>query len=169
MKEILVGKDNIVGPWVCARAGGTWSAGRGTTIGLLHFEKGLVAGVLYEDFNGANLLMHVAAVPGREWLCREYLWFCFYYPFVQLGCKRVTGVVPSINQEARRFDEHLGFKLEATLKDAHPEGDLLVYSMHKEDCRWLNIKRGMPNGQERSSGSPGLQRSSHRAVELGQI
>lgn len=147
MKHIVVGKDDIVGPWVCARAGGDWTPGRGTTIGLAS-AQGLLAGTLYEDFNGANVLMHVAAVSGRQWLCREFLWFCFYYPFVQLDCRRVTGIVPSTNLEARRFDEHLGFKLEATLKDAHPTGDLLVYVMHKEDCRWLNIKESQPHGQE---------------------
>lgn len=141
MKSILTGRDSIVGPWVCARAGGTWSVGRGATVGLLDSGKGLVAGVLYEDYNRANLLMHVAAVPGKAWLCREYLWFCFHYPFVQLGCKRITGIVPSVNTQAREFDERLGFTLEATLKDAHPEGDLLVYKMTKQDCRWLNIKR----------------------------
>lgn len=146
MKEIIVGRDSVVGPWVTAKAGGTWVPGRGATIGLASLEKGLLAGVLYEDWNGANVLMHVAAAPGREWLCREFLWYCFHYPFVELGVKRVTGIVPSTNLEARRFDEHLGFTLEATLKDAHPTGDLLVYAMRKEDCRWLNIKRKIPHG-----------------------
>lgn len=140
MKRIVTGEDSRVGPWVCERAGGTWIPGRGTTIGL-ECDGELVAGVLYEDFNGVNLLMHVAATPDRRWLVRDYLWFCFYYPFVQLGCKRVTGIVPSCNLDARRFDEHLGFVLEATLKDAHPDGDLLVYAMRKEDCRWLNLRK----------------------------
>lgn len=146
MKEIIVGRDNLVGPWVTAKAGGTWAPGRGSTIGLASLEQGLLAGVLFEDWNGANIVMHVAALPGRHWLCREFLWYCFHYPFIELGVKRVTGIVPSTNLEARRFDEHLGFTLEATLKDAHPTGDLLIYVMRKEDCRWLNIKRNSHNG-----------------------
>lgn len=146
MKEIIVGRDNLVGPWVTSKAGGTWVPGRGSTIGLASLERGLLAGVLFEDWNGANIVMHVAAVPDRHWLCREFLWYCFHYPFVELGVKRVTGIVPSSNLKARRFDEHLGFTLEATLKDAHPEGDLLIYAMRKEDCRWLNIKRNPQNG-----------------------
>lgn len=99
-------------------------------------DEVLVAGVLYEDFNGANLLMHVAA-EGKYWLDRRYLWFCFWYPFEQLRCKRVTGVVPATNEQAIIFDQHLGFKLEAVLKDAHPTGDLNILVMRKEDCRWL--------------------------------
>lgn len=139
--KIITGVDSLVGPWVCQRAGGDWAPGRGVTIGLAHPEKGLVAGVLYEDWNGANILGHVAAVPGRMWLNREFLWFCFHYPFEQLGVKRITGIVPSSNLEARRFDESLGFELEATLKDAHPTGDLCVYVMTKEKCRWLALRK----------------------------
>lgn len=139
--KILTNQDEMVGPWVASRTGGEWCSGRGTTIGLYHPEQGLVAGVLYEDWNGANILGHVAAVPGRRWLNREFLWFCFHYPFEQLGVKRITGIVPSVNADARRFDESLGFELEATLKDAHPLGDLCVYKMTRDKCRWLSIRK----------------------------
>lgn len=139
-RHVVVGQDSLVGPWVCQRAGGAWNPARGKTVGLFDTEKGLLAGVLFEDWNGANVLMHVAAVPGRSWLNREFLWFCFHYPFEQLGVKRVTGLVPSSNQDALKFDLNLGFSLEATLKDAHPDGDLLVLAMHKQDCRWLNLR-----------------------------
>ena len=62
-----------------------------------------------------------------------------------MGARRLTGLVASDNHAARRFDEHIGFKLEATLVDACPTGDLLVYAMRREDCRWLNIRKcGLP-------------------------
>ena len=130
-----------IGPWVCERAGGTWLAGRGTGIGLER-EGSLIAGTLFEDFNGANVLMHVAAEPGRQWLNLTYLNTCFDYPFNQLGVKRVTGIVPSVNQDALRFDLHLGFEQEAVLKDAHPEGDLIVLRMTREQCRWIGARHG---------------------------
>lgn len=102
-------------------------------------EKGeLIAGVAYTDFNGANLCMHVVAVPGRRWLRREYLWTCFDYPFNQCKVQRVTGLVGEGNLEARRFDEHLGFVLETTLQGAHPSGDLLVYVLWKDRCKWIS-------------------------------
>lgn len=115
-----------------------WSAARG--VGLE--ENGeLIAGVVYDYWNGASICMHVAGI-GKRWLTREYLWYCFHYPFEELKVRRITGLVPESNMEARRFDEHLGFKLETRLKDAHPDGDILVYAMFREDCRFLGIRRG---------------------------
>lgn len=140
MAEIVYDAERI-GPWVCARAGGSWIKDRGTAIGLER-DGQLIAGVLYEDFNGANVVMHVAAETGGRWLTRGYLYRCFHYPFVQLGCKRVTGIVPSSNKRALRFDEHLGFKIEARLVEAHPEGDLLILRMMREHCRWIGALDG---------------------------
>lgn len=136
---ILVGRDEIVGPWIEFRAKAKWVPGLSSTIGLVR-DGELVAGCLYDDYNGANVNMHIASDGSRSWLNKEFLWYSFYYPFEQLGCKRVTGLVPSSNHDARRFDEHLGFVLEAALKDAHPDGDLLVYRMFRADCRWLNVR-----------------------------
>lgn len=98
----------------------------------------LIAGVLYEGYNGHNVWMHVAAEPGRRWLNREYLRYCFYYPFVEMGCSRVTGYVEASNTDARRFDEHLGFKQEAVLQGAASDGgDVILYVMRRENCRYL--------------------------------
>lgn len=108
-------------------------------VGIGWAEKGtLIAGVAYTDFNGVNLCMHVVAEPGRRWLRREYLWACFDYPFNQCKVRRVTGLVGQGNTEARKFDEHLGFTLETTLRDAHPTGDLLVYKMMRSECQWIS-------------------------------
>jgi len=96
----------------------------------------LVAGVAYEGFNGHNMWMHVAAVPGRRWMTREYLKACFLYPFQVAGVSRVGGYVDASNEAARRFDEHLGFVEEARLKGAAQDGgDVILYVMRREDCR----------------------------------
>lgn len=98
----------------------------------------LIAGVVYEGYNGTNVWMHVAAEPGARWMTRDYLRYCFYYPFVELGCKRVSGYVEASNTEARRFDEHLGFKREAVLEGAATDGgDVILYVMRREDCRYV--------------------------------
>jgi RimJ/RimL family protein N-acetyltransferase len=98
----------------------------------------LVAGVLYEGFNRQNIWMHVAAEPGKKWLNKEFLRYCFHYPFVELGCKRVSGYVEASNADARRFDEHLGFQQEAVLQGAAADGgDVIVYVMRREGCRYL--------------------------------
>ena len=99
----------------------------------------LIAGVLYDDFNGSNVWMHVAAEPGKRWLTREYLQACFAYPFNQLGVRRITGWVEASNTDARRFDEHLGFKQEAVLTGAARDGgDVIIYRMFKEECKYVH-------------------------------
>ncbi len=105
--------------------------------------QGLAAGVVYDQYNGANICMHVVSDGSKSWLRREYLWFCFYYPFVQLGVRRVTGAVPQSNMDAIKFDLHLGFEYETSLRKAHPDGDLLLFVMWKEHCKWLGIKRNV--------------------------
>lgn len=105
-----------------------------TALGLER-DGELIAGVIYEGFNGHNVWMH-CAIPGR--LTREFLNACFRYPFVQLGCKRVSGYVEASNIKARIFDEHLGFKPEARLRGAASDGgDVILYAMTREGCRYV--------------------------------
>ena len=122
--------------WVAKRTNEYGNFGAAQGIGWQK-DGEIVAGVVFNDYNGVNCCMHVAAVPGARWLRREYLWTCFDYPFRQLKVRRVTGLVGEGNLEARRFDEHLGFRLETTLEQAHPTGNLLVYRMFEEDCKWI--------------------------------
>lgn len=137
--RIVTGQNDLLGPWMCERQGAKW-LGVGECIGLLDDDDSILCVVCFDDYNKANVNMHVASVPGKRWLNREYLWYCFFYPFEQLKVKRITGLVASSNAAARKFDENIGFTLEATLKDAHPDGDLLVYCMTKDNCRWLTLK-----------------------------
>ena len=106
----------------------------------------LQAGVIYENFNPHNVWMHVAAKPGSRWLRREFLHYCFSYPFDEVGVRRVSGYVNASNADAIRFDEHLGFRREAVLSGAaHDGGDVYIYVMRREDCRYLKEN---PNGQQ---------------------
>jgi RimJ/RimL family protein N-acetyltransferase len=102
----------------------------------------IIAGVLFDDWNGATIRMHVAAEEGKRWMTKEYLRVCFYYPFVQLKVHKIIGLVCSSNMQARKFDEHLGFVREATISGATSKGDLLIYTMTREQCRFLEIRNG---------------------------
>lgn len=86
-------------------------------------------------------------------MTREMLWYAFAYPFLQLRVQKILGLVAGSDKAVRAFDEHLGFVLEATLKDAHPEGDLLVYSMTKSQCRWLDIHGALHGTESDRAGS----------------
>lgn len=140
-RRVIVGQSERVATWVGGRVDlpGEASFDNCKAIGLE--ENGyLVAGVVYDYFNGANINAHIAAAPGARWLTRSFLHFMFWYPFEQLKCRRITGPIPETNFESRRFAEHLGFELETKLKDAHPTGDVLVYRMFKPQCKWLNLR-----------------------------
>ena len=50
------------------------------------------------------------------------------------------GQVPASNVRALEFDRKLGFIEETRIKDVFPDGDLVVLSMKREDCKWLNLK-----------------------------
>jgi len=140
MKTLVYGDNQRVCEWVSRHIGE--DLGRGVGIGLE--ENGeLIAGVFYNMFTGAGISMHVAAVPGRRWMTREYLFCCFAYPFLQLNCRRVTGLVRVSNLEARKFDEHLGFKREGLIREAFDDGeDGLLYGMLKPECRWIRSRHG---------------------------
>ncbi len=72
------------------------------------------------------------------WSWREAMYRFFAYPFLQVGCTRVTGLVAANNQVARAFDEHIGFVYEGTLRRGMPDGtDLTVYGMLRDECRWI--------------------------------
>lgn len=113
--------------------GGEYHGG-GQGIGLER-DGDLIAGVLYDNFNGRSVCMHVAGVG--NWLNRGYLKRAFDYPFNQLKVGKLIGLVDSKNKAALRFDRHLGFVAEGIIKDAGRTGDLHILTMTREQCRYL--------------------------------
>ena len=115
----------------------------GQAVGIGRYKDGkIIAGVVYNLYNGPSVCMHVAAEPGNRWLTKDFLFTVFAYPFIQLGCNRVTGLVRVDNIEARRFDEHLGFVQEGIIRRGADDGtDMILYGMLKEECRWLGVKK----------------------------
>ena len=82
--------------------------------------------------------MHVAGIQ-PHWINRTLLWVCFDYPFNQLHVKKVFGPVPSYNKTALEFDKHLGFEEETVIEGVYPEGNLVLLSMTREKCRFLDM------------------------------
>ena len=106
----------------------------------LRKDGDLVAGAVYEGFNGHNIWVHLAAVPGARWMTREYLRKCFAYPFELCGVDRLSGYVDASNHAARRLNEHFGYKEEARLRGAAPDGgDVIIYVMWRDQCRFLGV------------------------------
>ena len=130
----------VIGPqvveWVAKKTNEFGNFGTDAGIGWERDGK-LIAGVAYAEWNGPNVVCHIASDKSKHWLTRKYLQTIFDYPFNQLKVKRITVCVGEGNTDSRRFVLHLGFQHETTLREAHPTGDLLVFRMTKESCRWI--------------------------------
>lgn len=138
---MIYGQDERVLKWVGDRTDEDDFGPGSTAIGLEE-DNELIAGVAFNMYTKASICMHVAAMPGKRWMTKDFLWRSFAYPFIQLGCNRVTGLVREDNFVAQKFDEHLGFKREGLLRRACTDGqNMILYGMLREECRWLEIKK----------------------------
>lgn len=107
-------------------------------------KEGKILGVVgFDGWNGASCQMHVAGEG--NWVSRELIRATFDYAFNVAGLNVLLGLVPSGNEKALRFDKHVGFVEVARIKDAHPDGELVVLELRRENCRFLRNK----NGQEK--------------------
>jgi len=138
LKQICWDAD-LIGPWVCSKTGGTWAKGRGTALGKM-IDGELVAGVLYEDFSGTNLVCHIAG--DGNWADKYFLGLIFQYPFFGLNAKRITAPICESNKKSIALATGMGFNLEAKLRGATSKGDLLLYVMFKDECKYLRGKYG---------------------------
>lgn len=136
MKTMVYGQDERVRNWVAERIGENLDD---ATAAIGVEEDGeLIAGVAYNMYTGASICMNVAAEPGKRWTTKEFMYAFFAYPFVQLNCNRVTGLVRRSNSVARKFDEHVGFVQEGVIRQAFEDGeDAILYGMLKSECKWI--------------------------------
>jgi RimJ/RimL family protein N-acetyltransferase len=135
---MIVFNNAGLGRVLAENAGTSYNAEVDTCIARVE-DGELWGGVVYQNFTGASIAVHVASFR-VNWINKDMLWVCFHYPFVQLGVKKMFGQVPASNCNALEFDLKLGFKEEARIKDVFPDGDLIVVSMRREDCRWLKVR-----------------------------
>lgn len=133
---MLVTGSGVV-EWVARRTNEFGNFGCAVGIGLQRNGE-LVAGVVYNDYNGKNINAHIAVDGAR--LNRQFVWTIFDYPFNQAKVDRVTCLIGEGNSKSIHLCERFGFTQETRLEAAHPSGDLLVYRMWRHECRWLELK-----------------------------
>ncbi len=139
-----MGRDLIVsgpgiGHWVAEKTNGCYSSDTATAIGLQKDTGEIIAGVMYENWNGCSVIAHMA-ITGR--LTRKFIGAIFRYAFVQCAVEKVILPIGGANQKSRHFAEHLGFTEECRIRDADPGGDIIFYTLRKPDCRFLGEKYG---------------------------
>jgi RimJ/RimL family protein N-acetyltransferase len=136
--RIILNERDRLAAWAQARISHVPSWGEWCEAIGLERDGELSAVVVYNFFSECDIAMHIAAIPGRRWLSRQFLRAAFRYPFVQLQVQRVTGYVPEKNADALRFDLHLGFKREGLMRCALPDDNVIVLGMLRDECRFLD-------------------------------
>jgi RimJ/RimL family protein N-acetyltransferase len=99
-----------------------------------------IGGFILTNFTGASIMVHMAGVGGH-WCSPLLMWVLFDYCFEQLGVKKVLCTVGSSNIASLQQVQRAGFTHEYTIEDAIPDGDLILFSMLRQNCRWLNLRK----------------------------
>jgi RimJ/RimL family protein N-acetyltransferase len=139
--SLLIGADPLVGEFVRARIphmrGLSW--GEHTTLGVVRNGK-LCGGVVYYGYRGFDIQI-AAAFDRGNWALPGTLRALCAYPFIDLGCQRVTAVTAKKNKIARRALVKAGFQFEGVIRrglDGVADG--FVYGLLKSECKWLKDK-----------------------------
>lgn len=135
MTRLVYGEEERLLPWAQERIGVRFRRDA-YTIGLER-DGEIVAVVVFDNFSEADVNMHIASDGSRAWLNKSLLVAAFAYPFIQLGLRRVTGMVPAKNTAALKFDEHIGFVREGYHRNATPDDDLVSLGLLRQSCRFI--------------------------------
>lgn len=139
MKSICLDKERV-NLWVSERLGrkDPWS-GRGYQAIGIEKDGELVGGVVIDGIViGARCSIHCAG-EGKYWLTRAYMKTVFDYAFNVCKVKVVINPVSANNDASARFTEHIGFKHHTTIPAGDGDNDLLIFTMYRDNCRWLGV------------------------------
>lgn len=139
---IVVGQRDLVAAWVASKIKDMREPPQKDfeAVGVARDGR-LIGGVIYVEYREVapgehDIRMHCAGEPG--WLNKATLRALFSYPFEQLKCVRVTGVVARANKRALDLNRRLGFKIEGCIRDGYGAGkDGLLMGMLKDECAWI--------------------------------
>jgi hypothetical protein len=96
----------------------------------------IVAATGFNYFNGRSAHIHLA-IREHARLIRQYIWFIFHYAFVQAGLEMLIALMPASNKVVG-LNQHFGFSEQFRLDGAHPDGAMILQTLHKTDCRFLS-------------------------------
>lgn len=133
---LIYGHSEILLPWAAEVIGVRGFREDARALGIGSLDR-LRAVVVYDTFSACDCNMHIASDGSGHWCTRELLIHSFAYPFIQLGLRRVTGVVPASNEKALRFDTKLGFVREGYCPKALPNDDVVILGMTRDRCRFI--------------------------------
>ena len=121
--------------WIVGR-GECFAPGSGAT-GLGWVQNGkIVAGVMYEEFTEASIHATIVIEPGTT-MTKSFFHKIFDYPFNQLGVDKIIVQANTSNAESVDLAKRLGFTEEGMIKGAYLDGDRIILTMTKDECKWI--------------------------------
>jgi len=103
-------------------------------------KDNVMGGVLFSDYDGHNIFIHVALDTPK--VCqRRFLKMVFLYCFIQLKCSRITALCRNEYKRNERLLKGVGFVKEGVIrkimkvKNNHVDG--AIYGILKEECKWV--------------------------------
>jgi hypothetical protein len=134
--SVLFGADDAVVRFVQARIRGLEIGPHRHALGVVR-GGALAAGIVFHNWRRTDVEI-VAAADSPAWAYPATLRTLFFYPFVTLGCVRVTAIVGRRNRRSRAFVAGLGFRLEGVIRRGlDGRQDAFVYGLLREECRFL--------------------------------
>lgn len=132
---LIYGHDAALAKWAGDRLGiSDWGPCR--AIGVVRGHH-IAAVAVYHQYRHPGIEISFVTTD-RHWATRDAIRGILGYPFLQLGCKRITAITEATNQRTRAFLCRLGFREEGIHPDAFESGDAVTYGLLRRDAsRWL--------------------------------
>jgi len=86
---------------------------------------------------------------GTRLLPREFARHVFYYVFDVLKMERVFALVDSENRTAIRVNRFVGFEEDFRWPGLGEKGDLIVFGLSRETCRFIGVQKWEKVGRQR--------------------
>lgn len=91
--------------------------------------------ILYKNYSSGDVEMVCAGEPG--WVTPGVVRFALGYPFLALGCNRITCLAARRNKAMRGYLHRMGFKLEGVKRKALEGHDVMIYGLLKAEAdKW---------------------------------
>ena len=126
-----------VGLWVTEQTQGGFDPARSVAIGLER-DGEIVAGTVYENWNGVSVMCHIV----WQQITPAYLAAVYDYPYNVAKVDKIIGPISSNHTRALKLVRKMGFSEEARLKDAAPDGDIVLMTLTPDRCRFLEPRYG---------------------------
>jgi RimJ/RimL family protein N-acetyltransferase len=113
-------------------------------VGTMPYEIGVVSrngkpmgAVLYSNYRKHSIEITAAGDPG--WITRGAIQRTMHYPFIQLGVWTLLALVNRNNTPSRELCRRIGFTELCVIETGGARGrDLILHSMTRDKCLWLN-------------------------------